>query len=206
MSIDRERDSSELPEAMRGDVRLLGEILGEIISEDDPTLLADVERLRHAVIAARQAAGRSSGAGAIDDDIVGLVGSWSHERAEQVARAFTVYFHLVNLAEEQQRVRTLRERYSGDLPPRESLADAIARITAEQGAEQVTAQLAGLRVHHVFTAHPTEARRRAVVASLRRVAALLTVLDDSRGGRSPEYLSRKVRTRCCSSARLARWK
>src|SRR5260221_3108564 len=145
VSVDRERDSSELPEAMRGDVRLLGETLGEIISEDDPTLLPDVERLRHAVIAARQAAGRPSGAGSIVDEIVGLVGSWSHSRAEQVARAFTVYFHLVNLAEEQQRVRTLRERDSGDLPPRESLAEAVARITTEQGAEQVTTQLDGLR-------------------------------------------------------------
>jgi phosphoenolpyruvate carboxylase len=179
-SSDRERDSAELPEAMRGDVRLLGEILGEIISEDDPTLLADVERLRHAVIAARQAEGRLSGS--VDEDIVGFVGAWSHERAEQVARAFTVYFHLVNLAEEQQRVRTLRERDSGDRAPQESLADAVARITAEQGAGQVTAQLAGLRVHNVFTAHPTEARRRAIVASLRRIAGLLTALDDSRLG------------------------
>ncbi|HEY6790789.1 MAG TPA: phosphoenolpyruvate carboxylase [Trebonia sp.] len=173
VSVDRERDSSELPEAMRGDVRLLGEILGEILSEDDPTLLPDVERLRHAVIAARRGA---------NEDIAGLVGSWSHSRAEQVARAFTVYFHLVNLAEEQQRVRTLRERDSGDRPPRESLADAVARITAEQGADRVTAQLVGLRVHNVFTAHPTEARRRAVVASLRRIAVLLTVLDDTRLG------------------------
>jgi phosphoenolpyruvate carboxylase len=179
MTVDRERDSSELPEAMRRDVRLLGEILGEIISEDDPTLLEDVERLRHAVIAARQAAADGSRG---DDDIVTMVGSWSHARAEQVAQAFTIYFHLVNLAEEQQRVRTLRERGSGDVPARESLADAVARITAERGADQVTTQLAGLRVHNVFTAHPTEARRRAVVASLRRVAALLTVLDDPRVG------------------------
>jgi phosphoenolpyruvate carboxylase len=179
MTVDRERDSSELPDAMRRDVRLLGEILGDIISEDDPTLLEDVERLRHAVIGARRAAADGSRG---DDDIVAMVGSWSHDRAEQVARAFTIYFHLVNLAEEQQRVRTLLERGSGDVPPRESLADAVARITAEQGADQVTAQLAGLRVHNVFTAHPTEARRRAVVASLRRVAVLLTALDDSRLG------------------------
>jgi phosphoenolpyruvate carboxylase len=179
MSVDRERDSAELPEAMRRDVRLLGDVLGEIISEDDPTLLDDVERLRRAVIAARRAQDRSSGT---DDGIVELVGAWSHARAEQVARAFTVYFHLVNLAEEQQRVRTLRERDSGDRPPRESLADAVARITSEQGAEQVTTLLDGLQVHNVFTAHPTEARRRAVVASLRRVAGLLTELDDARVG------------------------
>src|SRR5258707_14159733 len=94
----RERDSAELPEAMRRDVRLLGDVLGEIISEDDPTLLEDVERLRHAVIAARRSEPASARA---DDGIVALVGTWSHTRAEEVARAFTVYFHLVNLAEEQ---------------------------------------------------------------------------------------------------------
>jgi phosphoenolpyruvate carboxylase len=71
MSVGRERDSAELPEAMRRDVRLLGDVLGEIISEDDPTLLEDVERLRHAVIGARRAQDRSSGT---DDGIVGLVG------------------------------------------------------------------------------------------------------------------------------------
>ncbi|HEX8004810.1 MAG TPA: phosphoenolpyruvate carboxylase [Trebonia sp.] len=176
---------------MRRDVRLLGDVLGEVIRESDgPDLLADVERLRHAVIGARLLspggttprtprhfpdAGDREAAG---DEIAALVGSWSQERAEQVARAFTVYFHLANLAEEQQRVRTLRERASGDEPPRESLADAVARITAEQGAAHVRELLAGLRVYPVFTAHPTEARRRAVVASLRRISGLLERYDD----------------------------
>src|SRR5215469_1462179 len=168
---------------MRRDVRLLGDVLGEVISESDgPDLLADVERLRRAVIEARRVPDRGPAAGAAGDEIAALVASWSSGRAEQVARAFTVYFHLVNLAEEQQRVRTLRERDAGDRPPRESLADAVARITAEQGPSHVHDLIAGLRVHPVFTAHPTEARRRAVVESLRRVAALLTVLEDARLG------------------------
>jgi phosphoenolpyruvate carboxylase len=167
---------------MRRDVRLLGDILGEIISESDgPDLLADVERLRRAVIEARRVPDRASPAAvAAGDEIAALVASWSRQRAEQVARAFTVYFHLVNLAEEQQRVRTLRQRGSGDSPPRESLADAVARITAEQGRAHVDELLAGLRVHPVFTAHPTEARRRAVVESLRRVSGLLAAIDDPR--------------------------
>src|SRR5215469_446411 len=170
---------------MRRDVRLLGDMLGEVISESDgPDLLADVERLRHAVIEARRVPDRASAAAvAAADAIAALVASWPRERAEHVARAFTVYFHLVNLAEEQQRVRTLRERESGDSPPRESLADAVARITAEQGRGHVDELLAGLRVHSVFTAHPTEARRRAVVESLRRVSGLLAALDDQRAGK-----------------------
>ncbi|MGH3164348.1 MAG: phosphoenolpyruvate carboxylase, partial [Trebonia sp.] len=179
---DRERESAELPEEMRRDVRLLGDILGEVIRDaDGADLLDDVEKLRHAVIDARRAE-RAAGSGESGDEIAALVSSWSHERAEQVARAFTVYFHLVNLAEEQQRVRTLQTQDSGDRPRRESLADAVTRIAAEQGQDQVSELIDGLRVHPVFTAHPTEARRRAVVASLRRVSGLLAEFGDYRLG------------------------
>ncbi len=189
----RERDSAELPELMRRDVRLLGEVLGEVISESaGADLLADVERLRHAVIDARSAADRGSArASAAGDEITALVSSWSWERAEQVARAFTVYFHLVNLAEEEQRVRTLRLRESGDGAPRESLASAVDQLTAEGGAAHLAGLLAGLRVHPVFTAHPTEARRRAVVASLRRVSGLLTSVDDQRAGSAQQAEDRR---------------
>ena len=178
---------------MRRDVRLLGAVLGEVISESDgPGLLADVERLRRAVIEARRVPDQGSpAAAAAADEIAALVSSWSNARAEQVARAFTVYFHLVNLAEEQQRVRTLRERDSGDKPPRESLADTVTRITGEQGRAHVDELLAGLRVHPVFTAHPTEARRRAVVASLRRVVGLLAVIDDQRTGAAQQAEARR---------------
>jgi phosphoenolpyruvate carboxylase len=180
---------------MRRDVRLLGDVLGEVISESGGAdLLADVERLRHAVIDARQVPDRASPAAALaGDSIAALVGSWSRERAEQVARAFTVYFHLVNLAEEQQRVRTLRRRDSGDRPPRESLADAAQRIIAEQGREHLEELLTGLVVHPVFTAHPTEARRRAVVASLRRIGGLLTSVDDFRAGTSASVREAELR-------------
>jgi phosphoenolpyruvate carboxylase len=187
-----------MPELMRRDVRLLGEMLGEVISESDgPDLLADVERLRHAVIEARRVPDRASDtAAAAGDAIAALVASWPRHRAEQVARAFTVYFHLANVAEEQQRVRTLRERESGDMAPRESLADAVARITAESGRGHVDDLLAGLRVHPVFTAHPTEARRRAVVESLRRISRLLVGLGaDQVGGarQAPAGVGRQER-------------
>jgi phosphoenolpyruvate carboxylase len=189
----RARDSAALPDQMRRDVRLLGEVLGEVISESaGADLLADVERLRHAVIGARSAEDRGSAqAVAAGDEITELVCAWSWERAELVARAFTVYFHLVNLAEEQQRVRTLRLRYSGDQAPRESLADAVDRITKEGGAAYLAELLAGLRVNPVFTAHPTEARRRAVVASLRRIGGLLTLLDDQRAGAAQQVEERR---------------
>jgi phosphoenolpyruvate carboxylase len=218
-----------MPQRMREDVRLLGDLLGEILRESaGEDLLADVERLRRAVIEARRGPGlvRSrpdqgarAGRGAVPadpvgDEIAALVASWPLDRAELVARAFTVYFHLANLAEEHQRIRTLRERGAGGAPLRESLALAVAELrggTGEAGvglagggvagvglagggvaggaaggdgagAGRLEALLAGLRVHPVLTAHPTEARRRAVTAALRRISGLLTALDEAPGG------------------------
>jgi phosphoenolpyruvate carboxylase len=183
----REQDRAALPESMRRDVRLLGDLLGEVIRDSaGPELLADVERLRHAVIdARRRELDDASGSVAADpagDEITKLVASWSLEQAEQVAEAFTVYFHLANLAEEHQRIRILRERDTGQQPVRESLAAAVAEVSRDEGAEHLAELLGSLRVHLVLTAHPTEARRRAVVAALRRISGLLDALDDPRAG------------------------
>jgi len=177
--VGRDADRQNVPAPMRRDVRLLGDLLGEVLRDSGgQELLDDVERLRHAVIAARRSA---------DDalqQISDMIAAWPLERAEAVAHAFTVYFHLANLAEEHQRVRTLRERDTGERPVRESLAEAVAAIRAQYGASRVTSLLAELRVHPVLTAHPTEARRRAVTEALRRIGALLTSLDDARLGAS----------------------
>jgi phosphoenolpyruvate carboxylase len=185
----RDRDRAELPELMRRDVRLLGDILGEVICDSGPKagpdLLADVERLRHAVIEARYQPHRG-------DAIAELVASWDLDRAEQVARAFTVYFHLANLAEEHQRIRMLRERDAGHEPVRESLAAAVAEVDHEAGRAHLAGLLTGLRVHLVLTAHPTEARRRAVVAVLRRISELLHVTGDQRAGATEHAEARRA--------------
>jgi phosphoenolpyruvate carboxylase len=173
---------------MRRDVRLLGDVLGDVLRESGGQgLLDDVERLRRAVISARH---RTDG----EDphvEIAALVASWPLERAEAVAHAFTVYFHLANLAEERQRIRTLRARDTGSPPPPESLAAAVASIRSAHGPDEVSRLLAGLRVHPVLTAHPTEARRRAVTETLRRIGVLLAGLDDSRLGASEHAEARR---------------
>jgi phosphoenolpyruvate carboxylase len=195
----RDRDRAALPEPMRRDVRLLGDVLGEVIRDSaGPELLADVERLRHAVIAARRGERETqNGAGAgpvgdpVGDEIAELVASWDLDRAEQVARAFTVYFHLVNLAEEYQRIRFVRERDAGTDPVRESLAAAVTEVSRDAGREHFAELLGSLRIHLVLTAHPTEARRRAVVAVLRRINELLAVLDDPRTGAADRAEARR---------------
>jgi phosphoenolpyruvate carboxylase len=173
------RDPSEMPAPLRRDVGLLGRLLGRVLEDSGgPTLLADVERLRHATIALRGAGGRDREAARAE--VVEVVAGFDLDRAELVARAFTVYFQLVNLAEEQHRVRTLRERSRGGGPVRESFEAAVQEVRAAAGDADLAALLDRLEVTPVLTAHPTEARRRAVVDALLRLGGLVARLDDPR--------------------------
>ncbi|WP_231495962.1 phosphoenolpyruvate carboxylase [Cellulomonas sp. HZM] len=173
----RVRASHEVPEPLRNDVRVLGEFLGRVLAEaggDD--LLADVERLRELAIHAHS--DPSSDALAQAEE---LVGGFTLERAEQVARAFTCYFHLANLAEEYHRVRVLREREAQVAPdrfaPDDSLPAAIQQLEDEVGKDVARTRLQELEFRPVLTAHPTEARRRAVSRSIRRISELVAERD-----------------------------
>ena len=94
-------------------------------------------------------------------------------------RAFALFFQLVNIAEQHHRIRRRREYEAEGRVPRESLADAFAQLD-RSGIDEAEIQAAGarLRVELVLTAHPTEATRRTVLEAHRRIAALLTRLDD----------------------------
>ncbi|GAA1851839.1 phosphoenolpyruvate carboxylase [Actinomadura bangladeshensis] len=181
----RDTFRQDMPEPLRRDVRLLGAMLGDgLVEYGGKELLDDVERLRHAVIAARR------GETGIEE-VAALVDGWTLERAGQVARAFTVYFHLTNLAEEHHRIRTLRERDTGDTVPG-SVAAAIEQIEAS-GDGRLDQIIEGLEFRPVFTAHPTEARRRAVVTAIQRISDLLTHLNEAPGASEREETERSLR-------------
>ena len=174
-----------IPDEMRADVRMLGALLGQVLQEcGSPGLFEDVERLRLATIQAYEDESTEAFERAAE-----IAESFSVARADEVARAFTCYFHLVNLAEEHQRVRVLRER--AGKPGREDAADTVAaayaQLRREVGDEEARRRLGDLRFHPVFTAHPTEARRRAVSGSVRRLSELLTQHDASSDGGAEQH-------------------
>ncbi len=117
--------------------------------------------------------------------------SWSLDRAEEVARAFTVYFHLANLAEEHHRVRVLRSRDAGEGRAGDSLASSVAEVRRLHSEERVASIVDGLLLHPVLTAHPTEARRRAVVTAISRAGEQLDRIDDPRGGAGEQADARR---------------
>ena len=158
---------------LRRDVRLLGDLLGRVLVEqEDETLLDDVERVRALARAART--------GSPHDELIEGVAALPIERQASVLRAFALYFQLANVAEQQHRVRRRRAYEREERVPPESLTDAFAKLDGIPKAElerRVSLQL-------VLTAHPTEATRRTVLESQRRVGALLAELDDPRLGPS----------------------
>lgn len=173
--VGRFEAGQELPEQMRADVRLLGSLLGRVLRESgSPGLYEDVERLRTTTIHAYTDESPEAFARAAQ-----IADGFSVTRAHEVARAFTCYFHLVNLAEEHQRVRILRERdgRGGAADAADSIAAAYASLSEEVGEDAARDRLGALRFHPVFTAHPTEARRRAVSSSIRRLSELLDGYD-----------------------------
>ncbi|HEX3054908.1 MAG TPA: phosphoenolpyruvate carboxylase [Gaiellaceae bacterium] len=148
-------------EAVRRDVRLLGDLLGRVLVEqEDESLLADVEHVRALARSARQGTRR--------DELRGAVDALPLERQASVLRAFALYFQLANVAEQHNRIRRRRAYVREERMGRESLAAAFAEV---DDPGDVSLKL-------VLTAHPTEAARRTVLAAHLRIAALLARLDE----------------------------
>ena len=161
------------------EVKLLGTLLGQVIVEQGGEELLDlVERTRRRTIALRReddSAERARLAEELDSLDVG--------RTEALIRAFSLYFQLVNLAEERHRVRTLRrrERTAPQGVLDESIAEAVHSLSRSgRSSTEIEALLARTSIQPVFTAHPTEARRRTLLVALRRCYRLLESFDDPR--------------------------
>jgi len=114
------------------------------------------------------------------DELETLLQGLSPEQLRLVIRSFGTFLELANLAEDRQRVRALRdsERSSHPAPRKESLLAAVQTLK-DQGvsAEAIAALVERVRVDLVFTAHPTEAKRKSIRAKLRSLRELLGALD-----------------------------
>ena len=169
--------SSNAPDALSREVRLLGSLLGQVIAEQaGEEVLHIVERVRKLTIDIRKnpSTTRQMGLRAILDEL-------PQEQLEPVIKSFSLYFHLTNLAEEKHRVRRVRKRARTASGGQEgSIEAALRRLLDEDEPEAIGELLDSLSIGLVLTAHPTEARRRTVLVALRRTFDLVDRLDDPR--------------------------
>ncbi len=91
--------------------------------------------------------------------------------AIHLVRAFTVYFHLANTAEQVHRVEDLK---ATGLAGSHRFAETVEKLL-ELGIdrEEIVAATRSADLRPVFTAHPTEASRRSILDKLNEIAVLI---------------------------------
>jgi phosphoenolpyruvate carboxylase len=158
------------------DEALLGGVLDDVIRAVEGTRALELHE-RAVELGQRSRAGDATAA----DELARLVADLGLEDLVLLVRMLTVWFALMNLAEDNDRVRRIRALDETGGPRRGSLREAITQLSAEgTSAAELRDTLADAEVRLVMTAHPTEARRRTTVSKLSRIFRLLRWLDDRR--------------------------
>jgi phosphoenolpyruvate carboxylase len=174
---------------LAGDVRLLSELLSDVLHKQisPQAFEATIQVLRHSK--------RRRASGSVDESLLEkFVQGLDVPDARTVLRALCIQFDLANLAEDRHRIRVLLERESQRWPaPRTESIGAALNQLKEAGftAQQVQGLLDGLEVEMVFTAHPTEAKRRSIRSKLRRLREYLAQLDRATP-RQRDHLRRRM--------------
>jgi phosphoenolpyruvate carboxylase len=167
--------STDPHKPLRDDVRLLGELLGETLkAHGGPALFDTVERVR--------ALAKSAHAGDRDafERLAGVLGGMTVDGALPVARAFSHFLNLANIAEQHHRIRRRRAyQFSATRPPqRGSCDETFGRLIASGvSADELVDAVGHLRIELVLTAHPTEIVRRTLLQKYDRIAQALALKD-----------------------------
>ncbi len=148
--LDLQPDAYGLSEPLGHDLRRIDDLLGRVLRSQEGS--AFVQEARELVVASEKLG--------LDDA----------DRIRRLARAFTVLFQLMNVAEQKEIVRVNRARH----PRRESIRDAVFGLKDRgASADDVRGLLERMHIAPTLTAHPTEAKRKSVLDKLQEVALLL---------------------------------
>ncbi len=162
--------------ALRDDVRLLGALLGDTLREQhDESLFDTVEQVRAQAKRARQEELHDP------DALYARLAAMQGSEMLHLARAFSQFLNLANIAEQHHQVRSRRQYYGagGGSDSGDFLDDELATLRALPiDAESLFRAVASLRIELVLTAHPTEVMRRTLAMKYQRIAALLDERDD----------------------------
>ncbi len=155
----------ELDSALRSDIRRLGAQLGDaLVRQHGPELLERVEQVR----------GLARGLRRSDEDstaLAELLAGVDVADAGLLARAFTVYFHLANTAEQVHRIDDLTEKRAAGA---NRFGEMVGRLSDMGFADdEIVSTVNSTELRPVFTAHPTEASRRSILDKLAEISSLI---------------------------------
>lgn len=162
---------------LRRDVRFLGNILGDVlVHQGGNELLNIVEKIRELSKSLRAVFLPE-----LYDEFKREINSLDPEIRHQVIRAFAIYFQLVNIAEQNHRIRRKRdyERSAGETIQPDSIEGVILDLKERKiSYEEVQEIISGISLELVMTAHPTEAMRRAILDIHKRISEDVMLLDN----------------------------
>lgn len=162
---------------LRRDIRFLGNILGEVlVHQGGNELLHIVEQIRELSKSLR-----ANFVPELFNELKTKINSLEPDSRHQVIRAFAIYFQLVNIAEQNHRIRRKRdyERSAGNDVQPGSIEDVVGQLKKRNiPSSEVQEILEGISLELVMTAHPTEATRRAVLDIHQRIAKDVIELDN----------------------------
>ncbi|MDJ0878913.1 MAG: phosphoenolpyruvate carboxylase, partial [Halieaceae bacterium] len=166
MTVSEPSDYSSL----RSNVSFLGRMLGEMVaSAEGDDRLALVEQIRTLSKSARD------GDDSAREELLALLRGLDEAQLVPVARAFSQFLNLANIADQQHTVsREMDPQFSAT----QTLATTLADLTAGGlGKEDINEAVSRLRIELVLTAHPTEITRRTLIHKHGEIAACLSALE-----------------------------
>ena len=173
MTIDHRQDK-----LLRSRVRLFGDLLGNVLSsQEDPQVLKTVKALRRGFNKLHRKNDPS-----LRNRLIRSINRMDPDLLTHVIRAFSVFFSLTNIAEEASQHHRRRLEVKKDKPLWPGSFDATFRELKANGItpHQLQTLLDQLSYRPIFTAHPTEAKRRTIMITMRRIFLTAEKLNDTR--------------------------
>ena len=158
-------------EPLKRDIRELGVMLGKIlIEQEDYVIYETVEKLRALTKKLRTSYSKTT-----RGEIVDLISRLDSSKAYKVVRAFSIYFILVNAADEVHRIRRQRSNLlEAVINENGSIAEAFEELKKKKYTEKMVGEiLNSIEIIPVFTAHPTEATRQTTLRKILKISQLL---------------------------------
>jgi phosphoenolpyruvate carboxylase len=163
---------AEIDSRLRENVHLLGELLGDTLrSQLGEEFFDKIERIR------RDAKGARRGSAEGGAQLAKTLGGLADAELLPVARAFSQFLNLANIAEQYHQTRRRRQG-EDEFLEMSALPELLQQLLAAGHAPAaLVGKLAGLQIELVLTAHPTEVARRTLIQKYDAIAALLGTQD-----------------------------
>ena len=165
---------SDLDPLLRDKVRNLGQLLGQTIADDCGDEIYElIETIRNLSKRAHN--------GSADDkaELITLLKGLKDNELVPVARGFSQFLNLANIAEQQHTLSWRREDAADD-SMEVILDDVFAAVVEQVDEAELNSELCKLDIELVLTAHPTEIIRRTLIKKYDEIVEVLQVLDDIR--------------------------